>query len=172
MALLSCSAAVLAWLLPAAQEEDPLGERVVESEQATIYKTPKRSPNILRPAEFGEIVTVTAVEGYFVKVRLADGREGYMSPSTLVPKGKFKISSSDEAKVKRLQAQGFEAQRGFDEQTERKYRQEGGDATDKAYQEVDALEKRPAVRLNRARLEEALLRFREEGKLGEFASVK
>ena len=166
--------AILILLLPAVQEpESPTGEKKVQVKEGWFYKGPTRTSDVLRKAEHGEDVTVTAVEGRFSKATAKkDGLQGYITSVSLTPKEKFKVSAADQKEGEKLAAQGLEGQRGLNPETEKEYRSQGGAARDKSYNDLDALMARPSVKADRASLEKSLREFRQGGKLGEFSPVK
>ncbi len=146
----------------------PLGEKVVQMREAAFYRGASRLSGVVRKAEYGETVNVTAVEGRFSRVAFADGSEAFLLSSALLPREKFVPAPANEEEKMRLKAQGYEAGR-FDAETEKKYREEKGKDMDRAYTQLDGLESR---RIPRAELERRLRDFRREGKLGEFSNVK
>jgi hypothetical protein len=153
--------------------QDPLlGEQRINTDQASFYTGSNRISPVLRKAELGETVTVTAIEGRFAKVTLSDGKTAYVHPTALVAKEKFKVAASDDEQAKKLAAQGQEGQRGVNPETEAEHRKLSGPEINAAYVELDALMARPGFKLDRGQLEARLAEFRKAGKLGEFASVK
>ena len=165
---------ILLGLLPLAQDPDPLlGEKKVQVKEGWFYKGPTRTSDVLRKAEHGEDVTVTAVEGRFSKATAKkDGLQAYITSVSLTPKEKFSVGAADQKEGEKLAAQGLEGQRGLNPETEKEYRSQGGAARDKSYNDLDALMARPAVKSDRPSLEKALREFRQAGKLGEFSTVK
>lgn len=167
--------ALLVGMFVTLQEEPkglPPGKYIVDAEEAVFYKGPGRMTGIARKVLQGEEVQILSWENRWHRVRFKDGVEAYSSGGFFTPPEKFKVSSSDEKRVKELTAQGYEATRGFDKETEEEYRRSKGSATDQAFQKVDALEKKPPVRLDREALERALAEFRRQGKLGEHSPVR
>ena len=154
------------------QEADPQAPEafpedvVIELQTAAFYKKPSTLRGVVRKAEYGEPVTVIGSKGRFWQVRLGDGTEAWVTKESLIARKDFKYDTSDEKQAGKLKAQGFEAGR-FNPETEQQYRAEQGQTIDAAYVSLDALEaRRPELE---ARMK-ALMKFREEGKLGEFAS--
>jgi hypothetical protein len=172
MAGVSTLAAVfLAGLLPVQDQDNPLGPKAVNVRNSTFYPAPSRTKgDPIRPAKYGEIVTVTAVVKSYSKVVLEEGLEAYIASSALIARDKFKPEAADEAELGKAKAQGYEAGR-FDPETEKKYREQKGPALDAAYKQVDVLEARALIR-NRGALEKLLADFRKAGRLGEFGDVK
>lgn len=156
------------------QEPEPaLGEKKVQVKEGWFYKGPTRTSDVLRKAEHGEEVTVTAVEGRFShSTAKKDGLRAFILTSSLIQKEKFAVSAADQKEGEKLAAQGLEGQRGLNPETEKEYRSQGGAARDKSYNDLDALMARPSVRSERPALERALKDFRQAGKLGEFSPVK
>src|SRR5688572_4437280 len=146
---------VLIALLPALQEpESPLGEQKVHVKEGWFYKGPTRTSDVVRKAEYGEDVTVTGVEGRFVKATARkDGLQAWITRVSLTPKEKFNVSAANQQDVDKLAAQGLEGQRGLNPETEKEYRSLGGAARDKAYNDLDALMGRPSVKADRPALE-------------------
>lgn len=156
------------------QEPDSaLGEKKVQIKEGWFYKGPTRTSDVLRKAEHGEEVVVSAVEGRFSKsTAKKDGLNAYIATTALIAKEKFSVSAADQKEGEKLAAQGLEGQRGLNPETEKEYRSQGGAARDKSYNDLDALMARPSVRADRVALEKALKDFRQGGKLGEFSPVK
>lgn len=152
--------------------DTPLGERRVNTDQSSFYSAPTRTGKVLRKAELGEPVTVTAMEGNYAKATLADGKTAYIHGTALIAKEKFKVAAADDEQARKLAAQGQEGQRGLNPETEAEHRKLAGAQIDAAYVELDGLMKRPDYKSDRGRLEERLAEFRKAGKLGEFSSVK
>lgn len=167
----TAAAVFLAGLLPVQDQDNPLGPKTVNVRNAVFYPFPSRTKGEpLRPAEYGESVTVTAVVKSYSKVVLREGVEAYIASSALISREKFRPEAADEAELGKAKAQGYEAGR-FDPDTEKKYREQKGPALDNAYKQVDVLEARALIR-NRAALEKLLADFRKAGRLGEFADVR
>lgn len=153
--------------------DPPLGEKKVHVKEGWFYKGPTRISGTVRKAEHGEDVNVTAVEGRYSKVVAAkDGLQAYITSVSLTPKEKYSVSAADQKEGEKLAAQGLEGQRGLNPETEKEYRSQGGEARNRAYNDLDALMARPSVKADRGSLEKALRDFREAGKLGEFSPVK
>lgn len=157
-----------------AQDVDlSLGEKKVQVKTGAFYKGPTRTSDVLRPADHGEEVTATAVEGRFFKVTAKkDGLQAFISTSSLTPREKFQLSAADQKEGEKLAAQGLEGQRGLNPETEKEYRSLGGATREKSYQDLEALMGRPSVKAARGDLEKSLRDFRQSGKLGEFSTVK
>ncbi len=165
------AAAFLAARLPVQEDEVPLGPKTVNVRNASFYGTPSRlKGEPLRPAKYGEPVTVTAIQGSYAKVVLNDGPEAYIPRSALIARDKFQFEAADEAELAKLKADKYASSR-FDPETEKKYGEQKGPAIQAAYKQVDVLEARSIGR-DRAGLERLLAGFRRGGKLGEFANVK
>lgn len=154
--------------LLAALLQDAPTEKSVKVQEAFFYAQPSRIGGTVRKAAHGETVTVTGVDGRFSRCTLADGATAYILSSALIAKEEFKPAPANEQQMMELKAQGYEAGR-FDPETESEFRKDKGPEMDKAYEALDALEKR---RPERVALEKRLLEFRREGKLGEFSSVR
>ena len=157
----------LVCLLPQ-ETEEPIEKKTVQVRQAVFYKKASRLGGVLRKAEYREEVTVTAVKGRFSKCILKDGSGAWILSSALIASKEFKPGASTEEELKELKADGFEAGR-FSPETEKRYRADKGARTDRAYTALDALEKRRPDPISR---EDRLLKFREEGRLGEFSPVR
>ena len=164
---------LLVLLLQEGPPAELLGEKKVHVKASWYYKGPSRTSEIVDKALYGEDVNVTAVEGRFSKVEGRDGKlKAYITSVSLTPKEKFSVSAADQKEGEKLAAQGLEGQRGLNPETEKEYRSAGGEARDRAYMDLDALMRRPAVKAERQALEKALREFRQSGKLGEFSPVK
>jgi hypothetical protein len=162
---------LVAGLLPAQDQDNPLGPKTVNVRNTVFYPFPSRTKgDPVRPAEYGEAVTVTAIVKSYSKVVLKEGVEAYIASSALIAREKFKPEAADEAELGKAKAQGYEAGR-FDPETEKQYRMQKGPALDAAYKQVDVLEARALIR-NRAALEKLLADFRKAGRLGEFGDVR
>jgi hypothetical protein len=168
--MIAAWALVVLPLLPQDEPDPRLGAQVVQVRAAAFTRGASRRSEVLRKALYGEEVAVTAVEGRFSKVTL-DGAAAYIPTAALVAKEKFVPAPENEEEKMRLKAQAYEAGR-FDPETEKAYRKEKGPALDAAFKDVDALERRPAYKGDRALLERRLEQFRRDGKLGEFSSVR
>ena len=155
--------------IPEPQDKDALlGLKKVQMDSSSFYKGPSRLSGTVRDAKKGEEVAVTAVEGRFSKVKLSGGETGYILSTSLVPKEKFDPGPSSAAEMSKLDAQAYEGRR-FDPATEAEYRKEKGKNLDDAYIALDKLMERPTYKSHRQQLEEELRKFRQEGKLGEYA---
>ena len=155
-------------------QEDLSGDRKVNTKEAAFMKGPSRISGVLRKAEDGEDVTVLGVEEKkWAKVTIKkDGATAYIVASALIEPEKFKRSAADEKESQRLVAQGLEGQKGLNPDTEKEYRSTGGAEREKAYKDMEAWLERPAYKGDRGALEAKLKDFRQEGKLGEYSSVK
>ena len=154
----------------AAQEEDPLGDKVVTS-RASFNKSPSCIRGVIRPAEVGEEVKVVGIEETFAKVILKEGGSAYISRCALIAKGQYRPAPSNEKELAEMKAEGYEAGR-FDPETEKRYKEKEGPATQKAYDELDALQQRPSYKPSRVDVARRLEAFRKEGHLGEFAGLR
>jgi len=153
--------------------QDLIGDRRVNTKEAAFMKGPSRISGVIRKAEDGEDVTVTAVEGKYAKVTIKkDGTTAYIVAAVLIEPEKFKRSAADEQESKRLVAQGLEGQKGLNPDTEKEYRSQGGAGREQAYKDMEAWMARPSYKGDRQTLESRLKDFRQEGKLGEYSSVK
>jgi hypothetical protein len=169
---MSLLAAFVFSLALAGDDEDALGPKTVNVQTAALFQKVKPvRGGYIRDARYKEELTVTAVEGSYAKVTLADGASAYIARSALVARDKFVPAPANEEEMGRMKAQGYEAGR-FDPETEAKYKKDKGPALDAAYKQVDALEARALVRQGRGALEQILADFRKDGKLGEFSSVR
>jgi hypothetical protein len=169
------SAAFLSVLLPllpaAGDDQDTLGPKKVNVQNASYNKVPNTTRGWIADAKIGDEVTVLAVEGSFAKVKRADGTEAYIAKSALVPSAAYVKSPANEKEMGELKAQGYEAGR-FDPETEANYKKEKGPEMDKAFKNVDAWEARQAWITQRGTLSKKLDEFRKAGKLAEYSSVK
>lgn len=166
--------AVLIPLLPAlpAQEEDStLGPKKVNVAVAGISSKPTISRGVFAEAAMGEEVTVLGYEGSMAKIRRADGKEGYMARTALVPSASYVRGPSNEKEMGELKGQGYEAGR-FDPDTEASYKKEKGPEMEKAFKNVDAWEARQAWIGRKVELSRKLEDFHKKGKLAEFSAVK
>jgi uncharacterized protein YgiM (DUF1202 family) len=153
--------------------QDLVGDRKVNTKEAAFMKGPSRISGVHRKAEDGEDVTVIGVEGKYAKVTVKkDGATAYIIASALIEPEKFKRSAADEQESQRLVAQGLEGQKGLNPDTEKEYRSQGGASREQAYKEMEAWMARPSYKGDRSALEAKLKDFRQEGKLGEYSSVK
>ncbi|HLY10981.1 MAG TPA: hypothetical protein VKW04_16895 [Planctomycetota bacterium] len=165
-------AVLLSLLLPApAQDDDSLGPKKVNVQNASYNKVPNTTRGYIADAKIGDDVTVLAYEGSFAKVKRADGTEAYIARSALIPSEKYVKGPSNEKEMGELKGQGYEAGR-FDPETEASYRKEKGPEMDKAFQSVDRWEVRQAWISQRGTLSRKMDEFRKTGKLAEYSSVK
>ena len=159
-------------LLPAAgDDQDTLGPKKVNVQNASYNKVPNTTRGWIADAKIGDEVTVLAVEGSFAKVKRADGTEAYIAKSALVASAAYVKSPANEKEMGELKAQGYEAGR-FDPETEANYKKEKGPEMDKAFKNVDAWEARQVWITQRGSLAKKLDEFRKTGKLAEYSSVK
>jgi hypothetical protein len=166
--------AFLAALAPqdaAGGEEKDLGLKKVQVQSASFNKVPSTTRGFIREAKIGEEVTVTAVEGNYAKVKLADGAEAYISRSALIASEKYVKAPSNEKEMGEMKGQGYEAGR-FDPETENAYKKDKGPEMDRAFRGVDAWEARQAWITQRGTVAKRLDEFRKGGKLGEYSNVK
>jgi hypothetical protein len=164
---------VLLSLLPAtaAQDDDSLGPKKVNVQNASYNKVPNTTRGYIADAKIGDEVTVLAYEGSFAKVKRADGTEAYIARSALIPSEKYVKGPANEKEMGEMKGQGFEAGR-FDPETEASYRKEKGPEMDKAFQNVDKWEARQVWISQRGTLSRKMDDFRKAGKLAEYSSVK
>jgi hypothetical protein len=163
---------VLLSLLPAAaDDQDTLGPKKVNVQNASYNKVPNTTRGWIADAKIGDDVTVLAYEGSFAKVKRADGTEAYIAKSALVAAAAYVKSPANEKEMGELKAQGYEAGR-FDPETEASYKKEKGPEMEKAYKNVDAWELRQSWITQRGTLAKKLDEFRKAGKLAEYSSVK
>jgi hypothetical protein len=164
---------VLLWLLPAAsaQEEDSLGPKKVNVQNASYNRVPNTTRGYIADAKIGDEVTVLAYEGSFAKVKRADGTEAYIAKSALIPSEKYVKGPANEKDMGELKGQGYEAGR-FDPETEASYKKEKGPEMEKAFQNVDIWEARQSWIGQRATLSKKMDDFRKGGKLAEYSNVK
>jgi hypothetical protein len=164
--------AVLLSLLPAAgDEQDALGPKKVNVQNASYNKVPNTTRGWIADAKIGDEVTVLAYEGSFARVRRADGTEAYIAKSALIPSAAYVKAPANEKEMGQMKAQGYEAGR-FDPETEASYKKEKGPEMDRAFKSVDAWEARQAWISERGTLSKKLDEFRKVGKLAEYSSVK
>ncbi|HLY72774.1 MAG TPA: hypothetical protein VKU80_01540 [Planctomycetota bacterium] len=163
----------LVWLVPAVspQEEDSLGPKRVNVQNASYNKVPNTTRGYIADAKIGDEVTVLAYEGSFAKVKRADGTEAYIAKSALIPSEQYVKGPSNEKEMGELKGQGYEAGR-FDPETEASYKKEKGPEMEKAFQNVDLWEARQAWISQRGTLSRKMDEFRKVGKLAEYSNVK
>jgi hypothetical protein len=173
MVLAASALTVLLWLLPAvpAQEEDALGPKKVNVQNASYNKVPNTTRGYIADAKIGDEVTVLSYEGSFAKVKRADGTEAYIAKSALIPSEKYVKAPANEKDMGELKGQGYEAGR-FDPETEASYKKEKGPEMEKAFQNVDTWEARQAWISQRATLSKKMDDFRKGGKLAEYSNVQ
>lgn len=153
------------------QDDDSLGPKKVNVQNASYNKVPNTTRGYIADAKIGDDVTVLSYEGSFAKVKRADGTEAYIARSALIASDKFVRGPANEKEMGEAKAQGFEAGR-FDPETEASYRKEKGPEMDKAFQNVDKWEARQAWISQRGTLSRKMDDFRKAGKLAEYSSVK
>jgi hypothetical protein len=155
------------------QELPPLpAEFNVQTHSASFHAGPSRTAPIVHKAKNGETVVVQAAEPPWLKCDLGAGKLGYVHRTALIAKAGYKPSAATEAEMNELSAKGQEAQRGFNEITEKEHRRLAGAQIDAGYVALDGLMGRPGFKAERGTLESRLAEFRKVGKLGEFSSVK
>jgi len=162
---------VLALLLP--QDQPDPAARKVNVTNAWYIKEPKSLSEVIEKAQEGDEVTVLGTEGKYSKVKLKKkDLTAYITSTSLVTPEKFVRSSEDEKVGSKASAQAMEAQRGVNEDMERKYRSQGGAEREQSFKDLDAWLARPTYFSDRAQLVARLKEFQKEGKLGEFSPVK
>jgi hypothetical protein len=171
MVLVLAFLAALAPQASAGGEDKDLGLKTVQVQTASFNKVASSTRQFIREAKIGEQVTVTAVEGNYAKVKLADGTEAYISRSSLIASEKYVKAPSNEKEMGEMKGQGYEAGR-FDPETENAYKKDKGPEMAKAFTGVDAWEARQAWTAKRATVATRLDEFRKGGKLGEYSNVK
>ena len=163
---------VLALLLPQEQQPDPAARKVNVS-NAWYLKEPKALSDVIEKAQDGDDVTLLGTEGKYSKVKLKKkDLTAYIASVALVPPEKFHRSDADEKVGTKASAQAMEAQRGVNEDMERKYRSQGGPEREQSFKDLDAWLGRPSYYSDRAQLVARLKEFQKEGKLGEYSPVK
>lgn len=157
--------------VPAPQEQDSLGPKKVNVQNASYNKVPNTTRGYIADAKIGDEVTVLAIEGSFAKVKRADGSEAYIAKSALIPSEKYVKAPANEKEMGELKGQGYEAGR-FDPETENSYKKEKGPEMEKAFKNVDTWEARQAWISQRGALARKMDEFRKSGKLAEYSTVK
>jgi hypothetical protein len=164
---------VLALLLPQEQQPDPAAARKVNVTGAWYLKGPSWRSDPIEKAADGDEVTLLGTEGKYSKVRLKKkDLTAYIESTALVTPEKFVRTEADEKVGTKASAQAMEAQRGVNEDMERKYRSQGGAEREQSFKDLDAWLLRPSYLSDRARLVARLKEFQKEGKLGEYSPVK
>jgi hypothetical protein len=173
MAFAASFLTVLLPLLPASmvQEEDTLGPKKVNVQNAAYSQVPSTIRKLLGPAAIGDEVTVLGYEGSFARVKRPDGTECYIAKSALIPSEQYTKAPANEKQMAEMKGQGYEAGR-FDPETEASYRKEKGPEMDKAFKNVDTWEARQAWISDKMSLAKKMEAFQKAGKLAEFSSVK
>ena len=164
-------AVLLPMLPPAQDQDDTLGPKKVQVQNASYNKVPNTTRGYIADAKMGDDVTVLGYEGSFAKVKRADGTECYIARSALVAPEKFSRGSSNEKQKGEASAQSFEAGR-FDEETQAKYAKDKGPQMQEAFRNVDRWEARQAWITQRATLSQRMDEFRKLGKLAEYTAVQ
>ena len=170
--MVSIVALFLTGLSPGALQDAPEfvpGPRVVQMRVAKYYSAPKFPRKKVGQAKYGEKVTALALEGRYVKVKRPNGSEAYIFKGALIEPDRFNPHPENDQEKMALNAQNYKSGR-FDNDTEQEYIKQKGPKMRQAYQAVDALMTRSARRAGTA--DSALEKFRRDGKLGEFSSVK
>lgn len=166
---------IAVWLagLPPAPLQDAAafepGPRRVQMRASKYYDAPKSPKKKVGKAEYGEQVTALAKQGIYVKVRRSNGTEAWIYGRALIAPDRFNPNPENEKEKMELNAQNYKSGR-FDNDTEKEYIKRKGPRMQRAYAALDALMNRGAGRAEAA--DGMLLRFRKDGKLGEFSSVK
>ena len=164
-------AVLLPLVPPAPDQDDTLGPKKVQVQNASYNRVPNTTRGYIADAKMGDDVTVLAYEGSFAKVKRSDGTECYIARSALVAPEKFSRGASNEKQTGQAAAQGYEAGR-FDPETEAKYKKDKGPQMEAAYQNVDRWEARQSWITQRASLSQRMDEFRKLGKLAEYSDVK
>jgi|SRR5579872_3398567 len=164
-------AVLLPLLPPAPDQDDTLGLKKVQVQNASYNKVPNTTRGYIADAKIGDEVTVLAYEGSFAKVKRPDGTECYIARSALIAAEKYVRAPANEKEMGEVKAQGYEAGR-FDPETEAKYKKDKGPQMEEAFLNVDRWEARQSWVTQRATLSQRMDEFRKLGKLAEYAAVK